>query len=394
MTTTSKLSIQSQFETIVTNRRYLHQHPELSFQEYNTAAFITDQLSSYGIDVETNVGGNGVIGFIQGTSPGPTIAFRADFDALPIPDEKDVPYKSQNAGVSHACGHDGHTAALLGFAKVIFENRSLLHGNVKLIFQHAEEKPPGGAKSIIEAGALNDVDFIFGAHVASDLPVGTLATRVGPAMGSVDAFKIKLIGHGGHGAQPHQTKDSIVIGAQLVTQLQQIVSRRVNPIEPAVVTIGRFESGNAFNVIADSAEIEGTVRTLNTVVRSQIEQEIRAILDGLKVSSYIDYELDYLNGYPSLHNHEKETLLVRELIFKQFGEDAHVERAITLGAEDFSYYLLEKPGSFFYVGSNDGTDATKFPHHHPKFDLDERALLNIGTVFIALVEHYLLKEEH
>ena len=393
MTNTLLTSISTQFETIVANRRYLHQHPELSFEETKTAQFIADQLRSYGIDVQTNVGGNGVIATIKGSGAGKTIAFRADFDALPIPDEKEVPYKSQNSGVSHACGHDGHTAALLGFAYVVNQNREHFKGNVKLIFQHAEEKPPGGAKAIIDAGVLDDVDAIFGAHVASDLPVGILSTRVGPSMGSVDAFKIKLIGRGGHGARPHQTKDSIVIGAQLITQLQQIVSRRIDPVEPAVVTIGRFESGNAFNVIADTAVLEGTVRSLNESVRAQIESEIRAILDSLKVSSYIDYELDYLNGYPTLSNHEKEANLVRQLIVKQFGPDAYVERPITLGAEDFSYYLLKKPGAFFFVGSHNESIETQYPHHHPKFDLDERSLLHIGATFLAIVEHYLIKEE-
>jgi len=391
-TTTFQDTLQNQFQTIITHRRYLHQHPELSFQETNTAAFIAQQLTSYGIEVQTQVGGNGVIGFIQGGHSGPTIAFRADFDALPIADQKDVPYKSTVDGVCHACGHDGHTAALLGFAYVIQQNRDALHGNIKLIFQHAEEKPPGGAKSIIEAGVLDDVDFIYGAHVAPDLPVGKLATRVGPTMAAVDAFTIKLLGKGGHGASPHQTKDSIVIGAQLITQLQQIVSRRVNPIDPAVVTVGRFEAGNAFNVIADSAELEGTVRTLDENVRAQIKKEMIAILEGFKVSSYIDYKLDYLHGYPVLTNHEQEANLVKQLIIEQFGPDAHEVRPQTLGAEDFAYYLLEKPGAFFYAGSHDGTAATQFPYHHPKFDIDERALLNTAKTFIAIAKHYLIKE--
>lgn len=394
MTTTFLPTLSTYYEGIVANRRFLHKHPELSFQETNTARFIAEQLRSYGINVQTNVGGNGVIALIEGQNPGITIGFRADFDALPIPDEKEVSYKSQNEGVSHACGHDGHTAALLGFAKFIQQNKHLLHGNVKLIFQHAEEKPPGGAKSIIEAGAIDDIAVIFGAHLASDLPVGKYATRVGPSMGSVDAFTIRLFGRGGHGAKPHETKDSIVIGAQLITQLQQIVSRRVDPTESAVVTIGRFEAGNAFNVIADSAILEGTVRTLNENVRNQIENEIRTILEGLKVSSYIDYEIDYLRGYPPLENHEKETLLVKSIIKKAFGEDAHVLRPVTLGAEDFAYYLQHKPGTFFYVGSHNDDEATRYPHHHPKFDIDERALLNIGEAFIQITKHYLIKEEN
>jgi len=385
--------LKQQYELIVKNRRHLHQNPELSFKETKTARFITDQLKSYGIEVHEQVGGNGVVGYIRVENPTKTIAIRADFDALPIQDEKNVAYKSQIDGVSHACGHDGHTSALLGVAKVLQENRQYLKGNVKLIFQHAEEKPPGWAKAMVEAGVLDDVDYIFGAHLASDLPLGRLATRVGPTMGSVDAFTIKLFGKGGHGARPHQTKDSIVVGAQLITQLQQIVSRRVDPIEPAVLTIGRFESGNAFNIIADIAELEGTVRALNGNVRKQIEDEIRAILDGFKVSSYIDYELDYLNGYPVLVNHEKEAHLVQQLIEDAFGENAYEVRQQVLGAEDFAYYLQQKPGVYFYAGSHNNDEATKFPHHHPKFDFDERALLNIGTIFLQLVNHYVIQEE-
>lgn len=381
-----------QFESIVHTRRYLHQHPELSFQEFNTAKFIAQELRSYGIEVHENIGGNGVVGYIRTPNPTKTIALRADFDALPIPDEKNVPYKSTVDGVSHACGHDGHTAALLGVAKVLQNNRDQLKGNVKLIFQHAEEKPPGGAKAMVEAGVLEDVDYIFGAHLASDLPIGTLATRVGPTMASVDAFTIKLFGKGGHGAHPHQTKDSLVIGTQLVNQLQQIVSRRVSPIEPAVVTVGSFHSGSAFNVIADKALLEGTVRTLNATVRKQIEQEIRAILDGFKVSSYVDYELDYLNGYPVLVNHEEQTNLVTALIQQEFGDEAFQIRQVSLGAEDFAYYLQQTKGNFFYVGSHDGTEHTAYPHHHPKFDFDEQALVNIGKVFLKIIEHYLIEE--
>ena len=385
-------SLQQQFEKIVENRRYLHQHPELSFQEQNTSHFIAEQLKAYGIEVHENIGGYGVVGYIRALNPSKTICLRADFDALPIPDEKDVPYKSTVEGVSHACGHDGHTSALLGVAKVLQENRHLLTGNVKLLFQPAEEKPPGGAKAMVEDGVLDDVDYIFAAHLASDLPLGKYALRAGAMKGSVDAFTIKIFGKGGHGAQPHQTKDSIVIGAQLVTQLQQIVSRRIDPIDPVVVTVGSFHSGNAFNVIADVAEIEGTVRTLSAKVRTQVEAEIRAILEGLKVSSHIDYELDYLNGYPVLVNHEAEATLVKSLVEQAFGAQAFELAEQSLTAEDFAYYLEKKPGAYFLVGSHNESDATKYPHHHPKFDFDERALLNIGDVFLKIVSHYVIEE--
>lgn len=339
--------LQQQYETIVQNRRFLHQHPELSFQEQNTSRFIAEQLKAYGLEVYENIGGYGVVAYIRALNPTKTICLRADFDALPIPDEKDVVYKSTVEGVSHACGHDGHTAALLGVAAVLQENKYLLTGDVKLLFQPAEEKPPGGAKAMVEDGVLDDVDYIFGAHLASDLPFGKYASRVGATKGSVDAFTIKIFGKGGHGAQPHQTKDSIVIGAQLITQLQQIVSRRINPIDPAVVTVGSFHSGNAFNVIADTAKIEGTVRTLSAKARAQVETEIRAILDGLKVSSHIDYELEYLNGYPVLINHEAETLAVKSIVERSFGSVAYETAEQSLTAEDFAYYLEKKPGAYF-----------------------------------------------
>lgn len=385
-------SLRQQFETIVKNRRYLHQHPELSFQEQNTSHFIAQQLKTYGLEVHENIGGYGVVGYIRTLNPTKTICLRADFDALPIPDEKDVSYKSTVEGVSHACGHDGHTSALLGVAQVLQENRHLLTGDVKLLFQPAEEKPPGGAKAMVEDGVLEDVDYIFGAHLASDLPLGKYASRVGATKGSVDAFTIKIFGKGGHGAQPHQTKDSIVIGAQLITQLQQIVSRRIDPIDPAVVTVGSFHSGNAFNVIADTAEIEGTVRTLSAKARKQVETEIRAILDGLKVSSHIDYELDYLNGYPVLINHESEVMLVKSIVEQSFGTEDYETAEQSLTAEDFAYYLEKKPGAYFFVGSHNDSDATKYPHHHPKFDFDERALFNIGDLFLKIVSHYVLEE--
>lgn len=384
--------LESNFSETVVNRRYLHQHPELSFQESETARFIADKLKALGIEIRENVGGNGIVGLIKGGHAGKTIAFRADFDALPIHDEKTSDYKSTVPGVMHACGHDGHTASLLAFAKVVQNNREQLHGNVVLIFQHAEEKPPGGAKFMIEDGALDGVDYVFGAHVATAIPYGKIATRVGATMASVDAFKIKIIGRGGHGAHPHETLDSITVGSQLISHLQQIVSRRINPIEPAVVTIGSFHAGNAFNVIADSAELEGTVRALNADVREQIEKEIRAILEGMKIADHVDYELEYLHGYPVLVNHEKEATLIERLVKENISPDAFVVKEQALGAEDFAYFLEHCPGAYFNVGARNEDESTHFPHHHPKFDFDERSLLGIGRVFLELVNYYLIEE--
>lgn len=382
--------LESYYDDIVSWRRFLHQNPELSFEESNTAKFIAEKLSSFGIKVREGVGGNGVIGIIEGGNPGKTIALRADFDALPIQDEKIVPYKSTVAGVMHACGHDGHTASLLGVARVLSKHRGDLNGKVVLIFQHAEEKPPGGAKFMIEDGALEGVDVVFGGHLATGMPLGKIATRPGPMMASVDAFKITLHGRGGHGAKPHETIDAIVIGSELIGHLQQIVSRRVNPIEPAVVTIGSFHAGKAFNIIADSAVIEGTVRTMSSQVRQQIETEIWAILAGIKAADHINYTLEYLKGYPVLINHQQETALIERLVTAAISPDSFTEIDISLAAEDFAQYLEHRPGAYFFVGARNDRPETHFPHHHPRFDFDEQALLALGHVFLQLADHYLV----
>ncbi|WP_342426253.1 M20 family metallopeptidase [Paenibacillus sp. FSL L8-0158] len=376
-------------QELIAWRRHLHQHPELSFEETNTSAFIADQLRSFGIEVRTNVGGNGVLGFLEGGQPGRTIAFRADFDALPIQDEKDVPYKSTVPGVMHACGHDGHTAALLGVARVLSHNREALKGKLVFIFQHAEEKPPGGAKFMIEDGCLDGVEAVYGIHLASEIPFGKIGLKSGPAMAAVDAFTIQINGKGGHGARPHQTVDSIVIGSQIVNGLQQVVSRRVDPIESAVLTIGVFQAGTAFNVIADKAKIEGTVRTFNKEVRKEVENEIRSIVKGLTEAYHAGYEMDYLNGYPSLVNAEAETERVRELIGRLYGVDAFLDLKPVMGAEDFAYYLEQRPGAFIHVGARNEDERTHFAHHHPHFDFDERALLVSGHIFLALALEYL-----
>ncbi|ADO56814.1 MULTISPECIES: M20 metallopeptidase family protein [Paenibacillus] len=376
-------------QELIAWRRYLHQHPELSFEETNTSAFIADQLRSFGIEVRTNVGGNGVLGFLEGGQPGRTIAFRADFDALPIQDEKDAPYKSTVPGVMHACGHDGHTAALLGVARVLSHHRETLKGKLVFIFQHAEEKPPGGAKFMIEDGCLDGVEAVYGIHLSSEIPLGKIGLKSGPAMAAADAFSIEINGKGGHGARPHQTVDSIVIGSQIVNGLQQVVSRRVDPTESAVLTIGVFQAGTAFNVIADKAKIEGTVRTFNKDIRKEVENEIRSIVKGLTDAYHAGYEIDYLNGYPALVNAEAETERVRELVSRLYGADAFMDLKPAMGAEDFAYYLEQRPGAFIIVGARNEDERTHFAHHHPRFDFDERALLISGHIFLALALEYL-----
>ncbi|MFC7784832.1 MULTISPECIES: M20 family metallopeptidase [unclassified Rossellomorea] len=369
-------------------RRYLHQHPELSFQEKNTAAYIADYYKSIGVPVKEQVGGNGVVARIEGALPGKTVALRADFDALPIQDEKDVEYRSTVPGVMHACGHDGHTATLLVLGKTLHEMRSKLSGTVVLIHQHAEEYAPGGAKPMIEAGCLDGVDVIFGTHLWSSEPLGKVLYRTGPIMAAADRFEIVIKGSGGHGAQPHKTKDSIVIGAQVVSELQQIVSRRVNPIESAVVTIGSFMAENAFNVIADSAKLIGTVRTFNPEVRDFIEEEIEQILKGACLSARCEYEYVYERGYPAVVNHAEETDLLIQSV--DTVDEVHVveEIEMQMGGEDFSHYLEHVKGTFFFTGAKPENVEVAFPHHHPKFDINEKALLIAAKSLASAVIQY------
>jgi amidohydrolase len=384
--------LEEMYGQMVEWRRHMHQHPELSFQEVETPKMVATILESYGIEVQTNVGGRGVVGTIQGAKPGKTIALRADFDALPINDEKDVPYKSKVPGVMHACGHDGHTATLLAVAKVLSENRDQLAGKVLLLHQHAEEHHPGGAIAMVEDGCLEGVDVVFGTHLMSTVPTGVYAYKSGYMMAAGDRFDITIQGKGGHGASPHQTVDAIVIGAQIINQLQHIVSRQVDPIKSAVLSIGSFHAGNAPNVIADSAVMTGTVRTFDEAIRDHIESEIKVIAKGICSAFHATCEVSYNRGYPAVYNHPEETQTFVDVISRNFSKDLLVEIDPIMGSEDFAYYLKEKPGMFFFTGAgNDEIDAN-FPHHHPRFDFDEEAMIFAGKGLLSLVYHYIYSE--
>ncbi|WP_062105326.1 M20 family metallopeptidase [Bacillus niameyensis] len=364
------------YEEMVEIRRYLHQHPELSFQEKKTAAYIANYYHQLGLkDVRTGVGGTGVVAKIKGGRPGKTIALRADFDALPIQEETGLPFQSIVPGVMHACGHDGHTSTLLVLAKVLFEMRDELSGQYIIIHQHAEEISPGGAKPMIEDGCLDGVDTIFGTHLWASIPYGTLHYRSGPIMAAADRFEITIKGYGGHGAQPHKTKDSIVIGSQLIMNLQQIVSRKVDPIESAVLSIGYFVADNSFNVIADQAKLGGTVRTFNPVIQDMIEKEVRRIVEGTCLAAGCDYDIKYNRGYPAVVNHEAETEFLAECA-REVPELSTVEEcAPEMGGEDFAYYLQNVKGTFFFTGAKPDNVVNPYPHHHPKFDINEQSML-------------------
>ncbi|GGP11188.1 M20 family metallopeptidase [Oceanobacillus neutriphilus] len=380
------------YEEIVAMRRYLHQHPELSFQEVKTPEYIAAYHEKLGHRVRTNVGGNGVVAYLEGANPGPTVALRADFDALPIQEETDLPFQSENQGVMHACGHDGHTATLLGLAKVLNGMKEDFAGTVVFIHQHAEEMIPGGARSMIEDGCLDGVDVIFGTHLQAQVPLGEIRYRVGPLQAAADFFDIHIQGKGGHGASPHQTKDSILIGSQLVNNLQQIVSRRVDPLDLAVVSIGSFEAKNANNVIADTALLKGTVRTFDKEVQDLIENEMQTIVSSTCALSGAEGVLNYHRGYPALVNHAEETAFVAELAKEVPGVEEVTESPKIMGGEDFSYYLQHVKGTFFFTGA-EVTDKQSYPHHHPKFDVDERGLLIAAKVMGTAVLDYMAKNK-
>lgn len=370
-------------------RRYLHQHPELSFQEYETAKYIANFYEKLGIPYKKNIGGNGVIATLKGDKPGKTIAFRADFDALPIQDEKDVPYKSTVDGVMHACGHDGHTATLLTFAKVMKSYQDQLPGTIVFLHQHAEEYAPGGAKPMIEDGAIDNVDAVFGTHLWATTPLGVLQTSTDTFMAGADRFEITIQGKGGHGAYPHETKDSILVGAELVSHLQHIVSRRIDPLKTAVVTVGAFEAGNTFNIIADKAKIIGTVRYLEKEVQDTVIEELERIIEGVCLASDVTYDLDYFKGYPPVINHPNEANLVLES-GSCIKEIEKVEKVVpSMGGEDFAYYLHHKPGAYFFTGAQ--KEGSPYPHHHPKFDIDERALPIAAKIFVQIYFDYQAK---
>ena len=377
------------YDEIVEVRRYLHKHPELANEEYNTSKFIADYHKKIGHKVRVDVGGNGVLAYLKGDKPGPTVALRADFDALPIQEETDVPFKSINDGVMHACGHDGHTASLLGLAKVLNGMKQDIKGTVVFIHQHAEELFPGGAKPMIEDGCLDGVDVIFGIHLQPQHLLGEVLYHTGASHAAADSFTIKIKGKGGHGARPHETKDSIVVAGQLINNLQQIVSRRVSPLDNAVLSIGSIEAKNPMNVIADVVTLAGTVRTFNEDVRDFMEEEIERVIKGTCIVSDVTYDFKYDRGYPPTVNHKEEAEFAASLAKDVPGVERVIGDHVSMGADDYAYYLQKIKGAYIRIGAQNPKWEISYPNHHPKFDIDERALLISAKVLGAATIQYL-----
>jgi len=382
-------AVDERFAEMVRTRRRLHRHPELSFREFRTAGFVADELEKRGIEVRRGVGGNGVVGTIRGARPGPTVALRADMDALPIQDEKTCDYRSAVPNVMHACGHDAHTSVLLAVADLLQRNRERLKGCVRLLFQHAEELSPGGARAMIEDGALEGADAIYGIHLWTPLPAGIVASRPGPFMAATDEFRISLKGRGGHGGLPHESVDSLLAGAQLVTNLQSIISRHVDPVEAGVLTVGTFHAGTAFNVIAGQAELSGTVRAFREPVRRRIAAKLKEMAEATGGMHGAEVSVDYRWGYPALVNDPSETSRCLETAERLFGPDKVREIPPVMAGEDFAYYLERLPGAFLFVGAGNEEKGIVYPHHHPKFDIDEEAMRVAARLLAALAVQHL-----
>lgn len=371
-------------------RRQVHQRPELGFKETQTASFISQKLTKWGVDHQKGLAQTGVVATITGSRPGPVLAIRADMDALPIQELNDVDYRSQHPGIMHACGHDGHVAVALGTACYLANHRDSFAGTVKIIFQPAEEGP-GGAKPMIEAGVLEnpDVDAIIGLHLWNNLPLGTVGVRSGPFMAATEYFRCTIHGRGGHGAIPHQTIDSVVVASQVINALQTIVSRNVDPLKSAVVTVGELHAGSAVNVVADEARMGGTVRYFDNAYEGFFKQRLDQIIGGICQSHGAGYTLDYHALYPAVVNHPDITELVRSAALSVVETPAGVvPDCRTMGGEDMSFFLRSVPGCYFFLGSANEAKNLAYPHHHPRFDFDESALATGVEIFARCVESF------
>jgi amidohydrolase len=369
---------------VVATRRDLHVHPELGFEEHRTAELVARRLEGLGFEVHTGIGQTGVVGVLRGTRPGKTIMLRADMDALPIEEENQVPYRSQSGTTMHACGHDGHVAMLLGAARIVMSRRAEVAGTVCFLFQPAEEGK-GGAKAMVEDGVLErfGIERAYGLHLASAHPAGQLGFREGPFYASSDSIEITIEGKGGHGASPHLSIDPVYVASQFVVAVQQIVSRQIDPIEPAVVTIGAIHGGTTHNVIPSRVRLLGTVRAFDAGVREAMAERIERVLRGVCESSGATYTFEYIWRYPVTSNDAEQTRYARALAERVAGQAQVAEVPRLMGAEDFSFFAERVPACFFTLGSNGG-ESSAFPHHHARFDIDESALATGVRMMTAL----------
>ncbi|MFS0784285.1 M20 metallopeptidase family protein [Bacillus sp. 1P06AnD] len=379
------LSINELYQWAVEQRRHLHMNPELSGKEFNTCSFIKQALQTFKIDI-LDIQEPSVVGFIKGKAGGKTIALRADIDALPIPEEGEKVYKSKVHGVSHACGHDGHTAILLSVARWLSEHREELKHNVALIFQSSEEMIPSGAEILVKQGIMDEVDAVFGLHLFQTIEKGKIGINHGPIMSAADDFNIRIQGKGGHGAMPQDSVDPTYIASHVIQALQSIIGRRMPAAEPAVISIGRMEAGSALNVIPDTATLSGTIRTVSQETRTFVSNEMNKLVEGICTAFGGSGTVEFGWGAPPVVNDKEMSELVERAILHNFGQEAICYVEPNMGSEDFSFYLEEKKGAYFFIGM--GGEHSQYPHHHPKFDIDEETIPTAIDMFLEIIKQF------
>ena len=380
-----KRAVENISDQLTVWRRDFHRHPEVAFQEERTSAVLRGFLESLGLPVKT-MAKTGLRAVLEGKKGGKTVALRADIDALPLQEEGDKEYISLNPGAAHACAHDGHMACVMGAVKVLTQMRDRFDGSVVFLFQPSEELPPGGAKPMVEEGALEGVDAIFGLHFWQSLPTGKVGIVKGPMMAQADNFTIKVTGKGGHGSMPHTSIDPIYAAAQIIVNAQSVVSRNVDPLKPVVVSFGTIKGGTVYNIIPGEVIMTGTVRTFESDVQDLAERRLREISGSVALSLGAEADFEYEKGYPPLVNQGEMTDFVTATAKNVLGEDCIGPFDPIMGGEDFAYFLQRVPGAFFFFGMGDGMDH---PHHHPSFDMDERALPQATHLLIRLAVDFL-----
>ena len=369
---------------VIDMRRDFHKHPEAGFTEVRTSGVVAEELKQLGLQVHTDIAKTGVVGILRIPEAVSTVAFRADMDALPITEENDLEFKSQNEGLSHACGHDANMAILLGTAKLMVQLKDRLKRNVKFIFQPCEEQHPGGAKLMVEQGVLNDVDEIYGLHIDPNITSGTFGIRAGATMAATDRIVITIIGKGGHASTPHLCIDPIVIAAEVILSIQTIISRKVNPLSPCVVSLCQISGGTTFNVIPDRVKIIGTVRTLAKELRYKMPVLLEETIKGITSLNNASYQFEYLKGHPPLNNPQPQVDFIQNTIIELFGNKAVEKIDPKMGGEDFSYYLEKIKGAYVFLGSGNLEKGTNQPLHSSRFLLDEDVLYMGPALFTSI----------
>lgn len=369
--------VKDQNEYIIKMRRDFHMYPELSFEEFRTSKIVKEELDKLSIPY-IEAGGTGVVATIKGGKPGKTLALRADMDALPVQEKNDIDFKSKNEGVMHACGHDGHTAMLLGAARVFNEIKDEINGTIKLIFQPAEEIAKGAKAMVEDSNFMDDVDGSFAIHLWSDIETGKVSVQAGPRMASADKFEITITGKGGHGSMPQQAIDPVVAGSAVVMNLQTLVSREISPLDSVVISTCSFRSGNSWNVIPNTAVLEGTTRTFDPNIRANLPNMMERVAKDTAASYRAEAKLEYTLGAPPTINDEKSSEIATKAVEKILGEGSTTDMTKTTGGEDFAVFLEKAPGILAFVGIRNKEKGSDFAHHHENFNIDEDAL-EIGT---------------